>query len=432
MVFRFALHNLLARGAILLLIAIGLGFSARTIFSKFIVGTLDDERLTIAPAMLDAAAEFYPDSARIYARLAQAEMNGGARDLERAERDALKAIENSPFDYRNRLLLASIEERRGATGAAAQTLNDALRLAPNYSEVHWRIANLQTRSGAFDDALAHFQFAVSSNPSLAYPAIDLIWNLTGGANLGALKRIAENSPREQISLARFLIKRERIAEAFEILSAVDGKTALLSWETSPLINELIEKNHARMARNLWINFREPAMSPERNRLVWNGDFENANLDNFNQFEWQLSHNNFVRISVDDRESRSGANALLLDFLGRGTTKLDSEIKQRVAVRAGGTYQLEFFVKTEDFHAPEGPRVAVSDQSGKWIVYAPPITDGNDDWRRVAFVFTAPKSSPTGETALFISVKRQPKTAYEDPTRGRIWLDDFALVERGGK
>lgn len=432
MIFRFALDNKIIRVASLLLIAICLGLLARTIFREFVIGTLDDERLTIAPETLVAAAEFYPDSARISARLARAEMDGGANDLRRAEKNALAAIENSPFDYRNHLLLASIEERRGAADKAARTLEDALRLAPNYSEVHWRIANLQIRLGRFEDALEHFQIAAASNPSLAYPAIDLIWNLTGGANVSALKSIVKNNPREQISLARFLIKRERVPEAFDILSTIDGKTALASWETSPLINELIEKNHARMARSLWINFREPQTSAERNRLVWNGDFENENLDNFNQFEWQLSHNNFVRISVDDRESRSGANALLLDFLGRGTTKLDSEIRQRVAVRAGGTYQLEFFVKTEDFHAPESPRVAVSDQSGKWIVYAPPIADGSEDWRRVAFVFTAPKNSATGETALFISVKRQPKSVYEDPTRGRIWFDDFSLVERGGK
>lgn len=432
MIFRFALPNTVVSAAAAIVAAICLGLLARTTFKEFVIGALDDERLAIAPETLAAAAALYPDSARILARSARTEMNGGANDLRQAEENAAAAIENSPFDYRNRLLLAAIEERRGATGKAAQTFNDALRLAPNYSEVHWRIANLRIRTNEYDDALEHFQRAVAANPSLAYPAIDLIWNLTNGADVSALKSIVRNDPREQISLARFLIRRGRVADAFDILSAIDGKTALGYWETSPLINELIEKNYARTARRLWINFRVPPDSPEQNRLVWNGDFESANLDNFNQFEWQLKHNNFVRISIDDRESRSGANSLLLDFLGRGATRLDSEIKQRVAVRAGTVYRLEFFVKTEDFRAPESPRVAVSDESGKWIVYAAPIAGGSEDWRRVTLIFTAPKNSATGETALFITVKREPKSAAEEATRGRIWFDDFSLTERGEK
>ena len=433
MIFRLNLQNRIVQAALLILAAIALGLLAQTVVVGFITGTFSDERLAIAPETLRRAAGFYPHSGKMLARLASIESRGGAvNDLARAQADASLAIEQSPRDYRNYLLLASVEEQRGDRANAERALDAAQRLAPHYSDVHWRVANLQMRAGKFDRAVEHFQNAVELNPSLAPATIDLIWNATSGTNLAWLKKVVEKNPREQISLARFLIKRDRIAEAAEILSSVERRAALESWETKPLLYELIAKNRPLLARNLWNDYRQAADATEKKELIWNGDFEGSHLDSFEHFEWHLTNNNFARVSIDDRESHSGANALLLDFLGRDTTRLDTEIKQQIAVRAGGTYQLEFYFKTADFHAPEGPRVAVSDLAGKWIVYAPPVTDSNDEWRRVQIVFTAPRQSPTGETALLISIKRQPKLAYEDPTRGRVWFDDFTLTERGGK
>ncbi len=432
LIFRLNLRNRAIRVLALGLAAVCCGLLARTIAVEFITETLANARLAVAPETLRRAAEFLPHSGRIFARLAQIEMDGGADDLARAETNAAAAVERSPHDYRNYLLLASIEELRGKRTSAERTLNEALRLAPNYSDAHWRLANLQTRAGKLERALPHFQRAIELNPSLAGATIDLIWNATGGANIAALRGVVANRPPEQISLARFLIKRDRVAEAAEILAAVTPKTALESWETKPLIYELIAKNRARLARRLWSDWREPLDSSERGKLIWSGDFESDHLENFEHFQWHLTNNNFARISVDDRESRSGANALLLDFLGRDTTRLDAEVKQQIAVRAGGTYQFEFFVKTEDFHAPEKPRVAVSDPSGKWIVYSPPITgDDDEEWRRVSFVFTAPQKT-SGEVALLVTIKITPDAVREDPTRGRIWFDDFAVYERGGK
>ncbi len=432
MIFHLNLQSRVRQAAAIALAVICLGLLARTILVEFITGTLSDNRLTISPAILRAAVGFYPHSGRMFAALARLEENGGADDLARAEADATAAIANSPRDYQNFLLLASIEESRGDRSASERTLDEALRLAPNYSDVHWRMANLQLREGNLDAAIPHFQTAVELNPPLVYATLDLLWNTTNGTNIPALKKIVENSPREQISLARFLIKQDRIADALEILSAVDAKTALTSWETKPIIYELIAANRALSARDLWVNYRTPTDAPERDNLIWNGDFEGAHLPSFEHFEWHLSNNNFARVSVDDRESHSGANALRLDFLGRGSTRLDTEIKQQLAARAGTRYQVEFFVKTEDFHSPEELRVAVADQSGKWIVYSPPIADGSGDWRRVAFVFSAPRTSATGETTLLLTIKCEPKFNYEDPTRGRVWFDDFTMTEARGK
>jgi hypothetical protein len=55
--------------------------------------------------------------------------------------------------------------------------------------------------------------------------------------------------------------------------------------------------------------------------------------------------------------------------------------------------------------------------------------GSTSWQRVALEFTAPAEGQPGVSAVYVMIQRIPRYAYDDPTRGTVWLDDFVMREK---
>lgn len=161
--------------------------------------------------------------------------------------------------------------------------------------------------------------------------------------------------------------------------------------------------------------------------VWNGGFESEPSPRLAQFDWATSSSNFAAVAIESG-GRTGSRALKIDFLGRDTTRLAGEVKQIVLVRPGARYRLSFYAKTEGLVTTEGPRIVLEEKKTSAVVaQSKPINAGTADWQIENVDFTA----PAGANALVITVKRIPRFSYDDPMRGRLWLDDFALNEQGG-
>src|SRR5262249_39920016 len=134
---RFNLDRLAIRLTIAVLSFAAVGIAFVGIVRQFAVGRLADRRLEVRREMIANPATYLEASPRINARLAEAELVDGDRDLSSAKLHARLAVEQSPFDFKNRILLASIEEAQGDKDAAEKSLEDAQRLAPNDRNVHW-------------------------------------------------------------------------------------------------------------------------------------------------------------------------------------------------------------------------------------------------------------------------------------------------------
>jgi tetratricopeptide (TPR) repeat protein len=145
MIFEFAVNSLARRAAVALATLVLLAALALASWTHVVAGVLTDERVRVNKDWLTAGIPYAPNSALLNARIARTEMLEEERDLSEAEARALRAINISPWDYNHRLLLASIEEAKGDRDAAEKSLRDCLRLAPNNSDVHWRLANLLFR-----------------------------------------------------------------------------------------------------------------------------------------------------------------------------------------------------------------------------------------------------------------------------------------------
>jgi tetratricopeptide (TPR) repeat protein len=329
-----------------------------------------------------------------------------------------------PGEYNYRLLLGDILEAQGQRGEAETAYREALRLAPNYLEVHWRLANNLVRQGKVNESLEHFRQATSRNLMLLPNAYDLIWNVSNG-NLEAIRNITGAQPKAQLTLAQFLVRQAKFPEAAEVFRRLERPIRRTEPESAAIISALITANQVPLARELWgdIMTEEPGKPPP---LLWNGSFETPIVPAFAQFDWVIKDNNYMRAAIDPQTAHSGTQALRLAFLGKDTARVDGEIKQLLLVKPGKRYRLEAHYKIRDLITPMGPRVAITDFSSQTVLGASePLPEGKHDWQALSLEFTAPVNA----SAVYVQIQRIPKYSYDDPTRGYVWFDDFVLKEQ---
>ena len=399
------------------------------IVSEFVVGALADERADVDSETLAAAVSYFPSSAKLHARLAETQITEAKADLRSIETHAQQAVQLSPYNHEFRMLLASVQER-GNRSAAESSLRVAVQLAPQYSDPHWRLANLLLRQGRVNESITSLREATRSDSSLVPLTFELLWDASH-RDPGALESVVTGRAGDLLKLARFLVKQGRVDEAAEVLdrfaaTGADSFASADAHELAAIIDELIATGNLEPARRVWADASGATGSDSG---VWNGSFETAPT-RYPQFEWKIAGNNYADIRVDTSVAHSGSSALRIQFRGRDTTRLDNEVTQLVLTRPNSAYALEYWVKTSGLTTPEGPRVVVSEsKTGKWIASSDPVPAGSSDWRRLRFEFVAPELAQGLVTPLVVSIKRKPQFSYDDPTGGTVWFDDFALVER---
>jgi hypothetical protein len=422
MIFQVSLNSLAARLALVGGAVLACALAAVIVASHFIVGTLTDKRYAWGRETLLVPASYFPNSARLNARLAEAEIVEADRDLASAEFHARRAAELSPYDYRCHLTIASVSEARGNRAAAEAALRAAMALAPNLTEVRWRLANLLVREGKLGESLALLE-TVNANDILRLPAsLDLAWRASRGS-FEMVEPTVPADPKARLTFAQFLLKQSRPAEAAAVFSQVDRRARLAWPESAAVLNSLIAAGRPDLARPAWLEL--VGAGAAQSSPVWNGGFESDTFKDFSQFDWSIGRSDYARIGIDATVAHGGARSLKIIFAGRDTTKLDGEVKQLVAVRPGARYRLECYVKTEGLVTTEGPRIVVTDGASNPIAASDPIASGSSDWRLLAVEFQAP---PTA-SGVYITLRRKPRFSYEDPTLGAIWLDDFVMKEQ---
>jgi len=427
MVLKINLDSLASRVAVILLAVTVCGLLSYVVFSQFIIGVMGNPLRGMNREMIATAAEYFPHSARIQARLADREMaeiegTDYESGVARAEAAATRAVNLSPWDYGMRLLLASAKEMKGDRAGAEQSLREALRLAPNYTEVHWRLANLLVREDKLDEAVGEFRATVASDSTMLPVALDAVWAASGG-EVAVAEAVAGSDPATRLGLAQFLLKQSQAPEATRVFSSIDRQARLASPESGAFLDALIAAGQVELAHSLWADL--VGSSNANQSVVWNGGFESEALKGLAQFDWVLGSSDYARVMIDPGVAHTGARSLRIDFAGRDTTRLDGEVKQLMMVRPGTSYRLECYVKTEGLVTPEGPRVVVTSPASSWSAASDPVAAGSNDWRQLTVDFTAPATSPI----LLVAVKRIPKFSYDDPTRGTLWLDDFVIKEK---
>lgn len=427
MILKLQLNHLPARLGLAAVVLAGSSLLVVVIVSRFVIGTLANPRVQVTRDTLQVPVGYLPNSARLNARLATAELSESDRNLEKAKAHAQRAVNLSPNDYRFRITLASVEEAEGDRAAAESTLKAARALAPNYWNVHYRLGNLLIRAGKLSESLEELRVAVAANSTLLPGTLDLVWRASRG-DVEAVSAVVGSSPAAKLTLAQFLVKMSRPAEAASVFGSIDRAGRLVSAsESSSFLNSLIAAGELGPARALW---SEVAGGDRHSTLLWNGGFEADALKDFSQFDWSFGRSEYARFAVDTGVARSGSRSLRIEFAGLDTTRLDNEIRQLVTVRPGARYSLECYAKSGGLETPEGPKVVVSStNTAEWLGASEPVAAGTSDWQYLKVDFIGPQSAKGGSSGIYVSIKRKPKFSYDEPTRGIVWFDDFQLKEQ---
>jgi tetratricopeptide (TPR) repeat protein len=428
--YRLSLSKPLARWLLITVIMFSCLWLVQIITTQFIIGVFSDPRTTLTKAEIQTAAAYYPNSSTLQALLAQAEMTEVADHEGTATRaaEALKrAIYLSPRRYDLWLLKASAMELKGDRSASEGALLEALKLAPNNVEVHWRMANLLLRENRFEASLPHFRVAVTANPTLLQSVHNLLWDLSGG-KIEALEAATGSKQESRIELAHFLLRQSRVAEAARVFAQVEREVKLRSSEAAAFLNALIPLGEVELARKLWA---ELVTGKRENNwaLIWNGEFESSLVANFPQFDWMIRNSKYAAISIDPSLGRNSSHSLRIDFAGLDTTTLNDEFRQLLLLRPGARYRLEYFVRAKNLATPEGPRITIASSAlNSPVAVSPAVPAGTYDWQPVIVEFTAPPQVKLVE----IRLQRTPKFSYDEPTSGTFWLDDINLTELEAK
>src|SRR5882672_1116347 len=395
---------------------------------RFIISVITDPEARAETAMIEGAANYFPNSASAQARMASRLIESSVdvsenheRTAERAVYYASRAVALSPHNYEFRTLFAAAKELRGDLVEAEVELRAALKLAPHLANVHWRLANLLLREEKLDQACAEFRLANETDLELLIPSLNLLWQASDG-KVEALNAAAGGDQKSQLTIAHFLVLQEQFEPAVKIANSLDRRAILDLPESGKLIDSLISAGQIDPASELWRSF----LGAEDKPLIWNESFEAPIRNNFAQFDWNLSQSKYARIGITTTTARTGQRSLKISYNGIDTTTLNNEIGQLVKTRPGAHYNLTCYVKAERLVTPDGPQVVVTAKdSAAPIAASAAIGAGAYDWQLLTIDFVAPSDAHS----LIIAIKQTPQFSYVEPTSGAVWFDDFVLTER---
>ena len=413
------------------------GLLAAAAVWQYLPAALANPRAAVTTEALEAGVRLFPGASELHARLAARLIDGdGAADetheqiATRAYEHAAAAAKAAPANFEYRVLLAVAAEQLGDMRSAESALRAAVVLAPGNAQVNWLLGNFLLRAGKAEEALKPFQTVTAADAGRLPAALDLVWQAVGETPEEKAKAAFEVTPpmlRPRLTLASFLLRQERPAEAVAALDSVDRATLLTIGESGQMIDRLLGQGHYDLAWSFWRRLAvEPGETPAPG--LWNGGFEAPLRTGLTQFDWTLAQpNKFARIAPVQGAGRTGERALQIAYQGVATTRFDEEIRQLVRVVPGGRYRLEGFVKAQAFAGPDpGPQVTITALGTKAVLgAASPVPAGTYDWLPFYVEFDAPADA----RAVLVSIKQTPTLSYADPTTGTLWFDDFVLTTR---
>jgi hypothetical protein len=366
-------------------------------------------------ALLDKVLRYLPNSPHLNLELGKLELTENP-DPRQAIAHATRTTELAPADFQGWYLLGLAQDTADDPRAASAAFAQAVKLAPTNSKVNWAAANTFLRSGQLNEALTALRAATASDETMLPTAFDLLWQ-AAGRNADLLNRLAAGRPAAQFALAQFFAEQSLFAEAVAVFQRLDPEIRFKDARTPAFLTQLINAKQFVAAHALWLNL----LGQRANAGLWNGGFELETPASFHHFDWRLGKTAYARISLDQRQPHAGKTALKIVFTGRDTTRVDGEIEQLLVLRPGAEYELACYAKTAELVTTLGPQAAIY-HAGALLAASELLPPGTSDWQRLTVNFTAP---PAGEP-VSLRIVRRPKYAYDEPTLGTVWFDDFQL------
>lgn len=341
-----------------------------------------------------------------------------------------EAARMSPDDYRAWLALGRALDRSGDMAEAREAFEHAVALAPNHFDPLWAFGNHLLRAGDRDGSFKQMRTALKNKPSALPLVFDYAWNVYRGDGKAIVTAL--DPPRStQSTLATLLIYRGRVDDAMATWRAMTTRTA---YDAQKITEALFNSGNFRKAYEAWMSVEIPGRpAPDTGSLLSNGGFEGKLL--FGQktpfLTWQINLPGGVKLIQDRKKPRAGQQSLRAGFDMRGNVSF-TIISQTVPVKPSTSYLLTFSIKRENLQSLSTPLVDVFDSAydimrgARFRVATKPLEVGSsDEWEDYKLEFT---TNPQTEAAT-VRIHRPPCSELPCPIDGRLWFDEFKLVEK---
>src|ERR1041384_2338935 len=388
---------------------------AARLLAKYASDELQNEAAQRAVELSPADPETH--AARGVVRYNLKDMSGALAEFEWAA--ALR-----PRDYFLWLQLGRARDEAGDAAGAARALQEAIRLAPYYSEPRWQYGNVLYRQGRLDDAFTEMRRAAESNPTLDPAFIDLVWSTYKGDARAVENVVRPQTDAQRLTLARFFARKGQGDEALALFPATGE---IPQDDRKALLGELRKAKQFRAAYEGGAGGRDAGAGGATDGVgvVTDPGFEGHINPSETGFGWRQEHAlDGVRLSVDTQGPKSGSRALLIEWAGHANPAA-TVISQLVLVQPGARSRLSFAARTESVVTGGLPLLVVLDASAadeRILAQSQTLPQGTSVWQEYEVAFTAAAQTQ----AVLISVRRQSCESQPCPMFGRVWLDDFSL------
>ena len=373
------------------------------------------------PARLRAAIHLDPSSADYHHRLGRYS-DLVLNDPAAAQAHYQRAVQLNPHDARYWLDLANNYQLLGDSNAQANAIERAVVVDPKTPDVAWEAANLYLVRGQTEKALSEFRLVMEGAPYLSGQALQLCWRISPDVD-HLLATVIPPQPDAYIALLTQLMAKEDTSGTVKVWEAlVHAHQTVQDREVFDLVRYLLFHKAVDDAHLVWRQAASmlsmSAYLPSSNNLIVNGSFGLPILNG--GFDWQYHKLPGVALTLDSNESHDGHRSLEIMFDGPGVE--DAGIYQVIAVQPDTSYEFTGYYKNETIEGAGGPHFAVQDvYSGQTYFLSEELRDGAF-WKSVIGEFTTGPES----NLLVLRVQRIPAGS---PIRGKMWIDDFRLVEK---
>lgn len=341
-------------------------------------------------------------------------LNSSVADLEQTVRFA-------PEDYRYWLELGRAYEQTENYEKAEKAFQRAVKIAPEYSNVHWHLGNYYLRRGQEAESFPALRKSAETSAVYREQVFSVVWDYFE-KDKTKLEQLAGEKPDMRAGLAKFYAAKELPEDSLRIWNTLNEADKTRNQDIARLIAQaLYDKRFYRSSiefvRQLGIETQVQA------ETVQNGGFELPIAADAKEayFGWQITRKEKIEVNTDPVRKKEGNKSLRVSF--NGFTGIEvKNILQIVAVESNKKYRLSYWLKTDNLKSAGTPTLEILNANDeKIITTGAAIPSGTNDWSPVTIEFTVP---PTAE-AIALRFDR----AYcgdACPIVGTFWVDDFKL------
>ncbi len=329
-----------------------------------------------------------------------------------------KAIAARPADYSLWVALGLIRDQMGDTAGALAAFDQAVQLAPHYSQPRWQRGNVLLRAGQYDSAFKDLNSAVQSNPVLIPKLLDLAWGLSRGDPAKTESMVQIQSPKIHLAFAQLLAREGKAQESLAHWRAAGAPGEDFQ---RALLKQLLEKRAYKEAYSVWQAGKTSGSTG--NAPLEDGGFEGTLMLSEEGFGWRVPGNlTAANLTLDATDHHSGGKSILISFQG-ASDSASPVLSQLTIVEPASRYKLNFAARSDEIVSGGPPIVVVRDAAdGKLLGQSPALNKGTATWQAFSVEF----SSLPETAAVVVSVQRESCTTAPCPIFGSLWLDSFSL------